>query len=138
MKIVAMHSHLNGHEWLLVHEKRIWKEIEEIIKTVDAAKHRTKISREKTKRGKNVFAPKEINKAFCESFRAADWHESRTSYWVTDDYELIRRTLQMSVEEQKAEIVSAGRKPIYSYNQTDFVKRRVAVEVQALSHTISS
>jgi hypothetical protein len=35
-----------------------------------------------------------------------------------------------SPEEQKAEISQAGETPIFSYNQTDFVKNRVAVEVQ--------
>ena len=33
-------------------------------------------------------------------------------------------------DDQKVEIEAAGKKPIFSYNQTDFVKRRVAVEVQ--------
>jgi hypothetical protein len=36
----------------------------------------------------------------------------------------------MSSEEQKKEIEAAGEVPIFSYNQTDFVKDRVAVEVQ--------
>jgi hypothetical protein len=36
----------------------------------------------------------------------------------------------MSPQEQKAEIEAAGEKPISSYNQTDFVKDRVAIEVQ--------
>lgn len=36
----------------------------------------------------------------------------------------------MSPDEQKREIEAAGEKAIYSYNQTDFVKDRVAVEVQ--------
>jgi hypothetical protein len=36
----------------------------------------------------------------------------------------------MSPAQQKAEIESAGLKHIFSYNQTDFVKDRVAVEVQ--------
>jgi hypothetical protein len=35
----------------------------------------------------------------------------------------------MSPEEQKREI-EAGEVPIFSYNQTDFVKDRVAIEVQ--------
>lgn len=35
-----------------------------------------------------------------------------------------------SAPEQKAEIEAAGEKPIFSYNQTDFVKNRVAIEVQ--------
>ena len=32
--------------------------------------------------------------------------------------------------QQKAEIKATGRLPIFSFNQTDFVKERVAVEVQ--------
>ena len=36
----------------------------------------------------------------------------------------------MPPEEQKKEIELAGEQPILSYNQTDFVKNRVAVEVQ--------
>ena len=36
----------------------------------------------------------------------------------------------MSPEEQKKEIEAAGETPIYSYNQTDFVKDRVALEIQ--------
>lgn len=36
----------------------------------------------------------------------------------------------MSPDEQKLEIKQAGFEPIYSYNQTDFVKNRVAVEIQ--------
>lgn len=36
----------------------------------------------------------------------------------------------MSAAEQRAEIIEAGKTPIASYNQTDFVKDRIAVEVQ--------
>jgi hypothetical protein len=130
VRIVALHSHLNGHEWLLVHEKKIWKEIEATIGAIDGTKFKTKISQEKTMHGRALFAPKELNKAFTASFSKAGWNESRTSYWVTDDYELIRRTMVMSKDEQKAEIEAAGKRPILSYNQTDFVKKRVAVEIQ--------
>jgi len=130
MRIAALHSHLNGHEWMLVHQKSLWKEIEQIVKAVDADQFRTKISKEKTMRGKALFAPIEINNAMKAKFEAAAWKESRTQYWVTDDYGLIRKTMQMNADEQKAEYEAAGKRPIRSYNQTDFVKRRVAVEVQ--------
>ncbi|MBK9120491.1 MAG: restriction endonuclease [Phycisphaerales bacterium] len=130
MRIAALHSHLNGYEWLLVHERRIWKEIEAIVRSVDADQFRTKISKEKTMQGKALYAPIEINNAMKQSFGAAQWKESRTQYWVTDDYMLIRKTMHMAAAEQRAEIVAAGKRPIRSYNQTDFVKRRVAVEVQ--------
>jgi hypothetical protein len=36
----------------------------------------------------------------------------------------------LSTSEQKREIEESGEIPIFSYNQTDFVKDRVAVEVQ--------
>lgn len=130
MKIAAMYSHLNGHEWLLVHETSIWSEIERVIKSVDANELRTKVSKEKTMKGRKLFAPKAINAKFTALFSSSGWNESRTSYWVSDDYNLIRRTLSMPPAEQKQEIEAAGKTATYSYNQTDFVKERVAVEVQ--------
>jgi len=130
LKIEKIHSHLNGHEWLLVHQPKIWGEIEKIISKVDANKFKTKISKEKTMRGKLLFAPKKLNKRLATEFRRADWRESRTSYWVTDDYNLIRKTLHLAADRQKKEIEAAGHRAISSYNQTDFVKNRVAVEIQ--------
>jgi len=62
--------------------------------------------------------------------RANKWQESRVKYWVTKSEKLIRKTVTMPPEEQKREIEAAGEVPIFSYNQTDFVKERVAVEVQ--------
>jgi hypothetical protein len=38
--------------------------------------------------------------------------------------------LGMPPDEQKKEIAATGETPIFSYNQTDFVKERVAAEVQ--------
>jgi hypothetical protein len=130
LKIQQLHSHLNGYEWLLVHEPKVWREIERIIRAIDAEKYKTKVSEEKGMRGKLLYAPKELNSRFKTDFRKAGWEESRTSYWVTDDYSLIRKTLNLSPPEQKSTIEQAGHRAIFSYNQTDFVKNRVAVEIQ--------
>jgi len=130
LRIEAIYSHLNGHEWLLVHQKKIWNEIEETISRVDANKYKTKISKEKGMQGKQLFAPIELNKRFTIEFERAGWNESRTNYWVTDDYKLIRKILHLSPDNQKEQIEAAGRRAIFSYNQTDFVKNRVAVEIQ--------
>lgn len=130
MRIGATHSHLNGLEWLLVHQKPIWKEIQRTIREIDADRFKSKISKEKTMKGKRLYAPKELNKEFERRLNGLGWEESRTSYWVTDDYSLIRDTLHMPAPTQKQEMENAGKAPIYSYNQTDFVKNRVAVEVQ--------
>ena len=58
------------------------------------------------------------------------WKQRQNTFWVTADEDLLRGIYRMSAEEQKAAIINAGHKPIRSYNQTDFVKDRVAIEVQ--------
>ncbi len=130
MKIAETYSHLNGLEFLLVHKRTLWEEIQAVISEVDAEKCRTKVSKEKTMKGELLFSPIDMNAAFKRLLRAKGWQENRVSYWVTRTEKLIRKTLTMSPEEQKREIEAAGEKAIYSYNQTDFVKDRVAVEVQ--------
>lgn len=130
MKISETYSHLNGLEFLLVHKPTLWQEIQSVISGVDANKCRTKVSKEKTMKGKLLYSPIDMNAAFKRLLRRKSWDESRVSYWVTRSEKLIRKTLTMSAEEQKREIEAAGETPIFSYNQTDFVKDRVAVEVQ--------
>lgn len=130
MKIAEIYSHLNGLEFLLVHKPNLWKEIKDVIDAVDAEACRTKVSKEKTKKDKILYSPIEINKCFKKFLRDKNWHESRVSYWVTKSEKLIRKTLSMNPKEQKKEIEEAGEVAIRSYNQTDFVKDRVALEVQ--------
>jgi hypothetical protein len=130
MKIAETHSHLNGLEFLLVHKPALWQEIKSVISRVDAKKCQTKVSKEKTMRGKLLYSPIDMNVAFNHLLRKKSWKESRISYWVTRSEKLIRKTLTMSAGEQRSEIKAAGETPIFSYNQTDFVKDRVAVEVQ--------
>lgn len=130
MRVVEYYSHMNGLEYLLVHKPHLWQEIQAVIAGVNAAAHRVKVSKEKTMAGKLLYSPKHLNIAFNDDFSKAGWKAEVARYWVTDDIQLIRKTLAMSAKEQKAEIEAAGKKPILSYNQTDFVKDRVAVEVQ--------
>ena len=130
MKIVAKYSHLNGLEFLLVHKPSLWKEIEDAIANVDGSTCRTKLSKEKRSTGKMFYAPRSMNSVLRQHFESAGWGERRTSYWVTDNAQIIRKTMHLPEAEQKAAIKEAGLRPIASYNQTDFVKDRVAVEVQ--------
>ncbi|MGH7048181.1 MAG: BglII/BstYI family type II restriction endonuclease [Stellaceae bacterium] len=130
MKITAFYSHLNGHEFLLVHKPALWAEIENVINSADASVCRTKVSREKRTKDRLFYSPPQMNKAIRDGFGRHDWGERRIFYWVTSDARLIRKTLFMSTSQQKAEIEAAGYQPLMSFNQTDFVKERVAVEVQ--------
>lgn len=130
MKISAYHSHQNGWEHIKVHKPDIWADIEAVIASVDAEVCKTKISKEKRTQGVKFYSPVDMNKAMAAGFKARGWNEQRTRYWVTDDAELIDKTLKLSEAEQKAHILAAGKRAIASYNQTDFVKDRVAVEIQ--------
>lgn len=130
MKIVECYSHLNGWEHLKVHKPRLLKEIETVIKAVDAEANRTKVSKEARKQKGLLYSPKGMNAAFKEELVSRGWHEDRVSYWVTSDAELIRQTLALSAVAQKQAIIASGKVPLASYNQTDFAKDRVHVEVQ--------
>lgn len=130
MRIVQTYSHLNGLEFLLVHQKNLWHEIEQVIRSVDGESCRTKISKEKRMEGRQLYAPKLMNSCLKDGFNKRDWKESRVNYWVTEDAKLIRKNLSQPASKQKQEIEKNGLIPISSYNQTDFVKHRVAVEVQ--------
>jgi len=130
MKIIETYSHLNGLEYLLVHKPALWKEIQKVISCVDAEKCKTKVSNEKTMKGKLLYSPIEMNAAFKRLLHEKHWVESRVSYWVTKSEKLIRKTLPLHPNDQKKMIEAEGEIPIFSYNQTDFVKSRVAIEVQ--------
>ena len=130
MRIVARYSHLNGEEYLLVHHEELWLEVQEVIRSVDVAELQPKISQELRILGKELFSPVELNRAFQEGFQARGWSEHRSTFWVTADEKILRGIYQLPANEQKQVIKKAGLEPIMSYNQTDFVKNRVAVEVQ--------
>ena len=130
MKIAEIYSHLNGLEYLLVHKKKLWEELKTVVSSEDAKKCKTKQSKEKTKMEKTLYSPIDMNEEFKKLLGQKNWKESRVNYWITKNEKLIRKTLTMDQKDQKREIEATGEMPIMSYNQTDFVKDRVAVEVQ--------
>ena len=78
----------------------------------------------------SLYSPIAMNNGMRGAFKLRGWTEQRTSYWVTGDVNLIRKTINLKPAEQKVEIEEAGHRAIGSYNQTDFVKDRIAAEVQ--------
>jgi hypothetical protein len=130
MRIVEKYSHLNGEEYLIVHHEAIYEEIREVIHSVDAEKVRTKVSEEKTMRGKLLYSPEGLNEEFARLFGRRNWQGKRYSYYVTTDFRIAQRLFGLSLEEQKELLIQEGvEEPIRSYKQTDFVKENIAVEV---------
>lgn len=131
MEIAQKYSHLNGEEYLIVHHSHLYEEIRSIIASVDANQHKTKISREKRMKDKLLYAPKSLNTEFKNKFSIEGWNESRYSYYITLNRKLMEESLSMDHKDQKTFLLSQGEKePIFSYNQTDFVKDGIAVEIQ--------
>ena len=131
MRVIEKYSHLNGEEYLLVHHEAVYEEILDVIRTVDAEKFRTKVSREKTMKGKLLYNPDELNNEFKRLFRERSWEDTRYSYYVTTDYSAMQELIALPLEKQKEFLIERGiTSPIYSYKQTDFVKNHIAIEVQ--------
>lgn len=131
MKIAQKYSHLNGEEYLIVHHSNLYAEIKEAIESIDAEQLRTKVSKEIRKGGANLYSPIDLNKAFQNEFSKRDWVESRYNYYITLNRELMEKSVLLPANEQRKFLVENGEKePIYSYNQTDFVKDKIAVEIQ--------
>lgn len=130
MKIAKQYSHLNGEEWLLVHEPALYGEIRQVIQAVDAEACRTKVSRERGRKGDRLFSPVNLNASFQEHFSRFGWHSTRYTYYIAHNSEQFDAMLSMSLEEQRNYLIEQGYEAIRSYNQTDHVKDKVAVEVQ--------
>ena len=108
MRISASYSHMNGEEYLLVHRKDVWEEVKSIIADVDAEECKTKISAERTKQGRLLYSPKDMNSASKSVSRSHGWGERRNTFWVTDDEALLRRIYRESAELQR----EPSKKPI--------------------------
>lgn len=131
MKIAQTYSHLNGVEFLMVHKPDLWSEIQTAIKNVDAKKAFTKISKEKRMSGKVLYSPTKLNQLFKLEFSKISWCETRTSYYVNEDLQTTMETVHITDKyKQKKEIEKNNFTAYSTYNQVDFVKERVAVEVQ--------
>jgi hypothetical protein len=109
MKIVYEYSHLGGSEILLVRYPQINEEINAVIASVGAV-GKTKVSREKTMRGRLLYAPRDLNARFCEEFRHRGFRELKDRY-----------TIELPNYEPKIR---------GAFKQIDYVKEKVLVEVQ--------
>ena len=130
MKIDKMYSHLNGYEFLLVHKKVLYEEIISTIEEVNAEDFKTKVSKERGRVGDLLYNPGELNKEFERIFGYKGWVSERRDFYVSDNYEIVRFIEPLGKAEQKEYLDSIDYPLIASYNQTDFVKDKIAVEVQ--------
>lgn len=108
MKIVYEYSHLGGAEILKVRFPAHERDIYSAIASVKGK--RTKISKEKTMKGKRLISPIDMNKQFKSRFNTLGYHELKDTY---------------AVKLPNSSVSISG-----AFKQVDFVKDKVLVEVQ--------
>ncbi len=109
MKPVYVYSHLGGEEILILKYPQLNREIDDVVAAIPNP-GRTKTSREKTKMGKKLFSPKDLNALFDQEFETRGWKELRDYYDIElPDYRHVVKG---------------------AYKQCDYYKHPVLVEVQ--------
>lgn len=130
MRIANKYSHLNGFEFLLVHKPDLWAEIINALGSINANDF-VKESHAKPTQGHIFYDQRKINNEIKDKLTPLGWNEVRTPYFVTSDIDTLREiTAIRDRDQQKAIIEGKGLEPMSTYNQVDFVKDRVAIEVQ--------
>ena len=130
MKHDHIYNHLNAEEFLLVKRPQQWKEILDAIESIDANGF-TKTSNDKTRRGKVLYDQVAINNEFKRILGQSGWNEMKTRYFVTGDIPTAKAIVkEKDANIQKQTIEQNGFEAFSTYNQVDFVKDRIAVEVQ--------
>lgn len=117
MRIAGVYSFNNGEAELTKHYPNLLIEVNQVIKDIDSSKHKTKKSREKTMRGRMLFSPKKLNKAFKKAFaKHGDWKTIR----VPCDYPTTHY-----LKDYKIRSENCG-----AFREMDFVKQKLGIEVQ--------
>ena len=116
MIIAGVYSFNGGKEAVEAGFAKELLEIKQIIAAVDSAKHKTKVSKEKTMPGKVLYKPGSLNIAFRAEFESRQWHKYKVFCEYPSEYYLPGYTAQGS---------SRG-----AFREMDFIKSRLGVEVQ--------
>ena len=106
---ILEYSHLGGAEILQVRFPKINKEIDDVIASIRDVK-KLKKSKEKTKKNRMLYSPKDLNKRFTKALNAKGYEELIDRYTV-------------KIPGHNYEVKGA-------FKQVDFAKQKVLVEVQ--------
>lgn len=117
MKIVGVYSFNKGKETVEQKYSHLLKEVEKVIKRVSARKAKTKESREKTMRGRILYSPKALNRAFKAEFTKLGWQNRRIPCeYPTQYYTSSYKATKLNIEG--------------AFREMDFVKENLGIEVQ--------
>lgn len=112
MQIVAQYSFNKGKEFLEKYHKAELKEVKEVISLVVGTRLKTKISKEKTMKGKVLYSPKALNKEFRKLFEKRGWKTGK-------DARIEVKTFVPEIHQEHK-----------GFREMDAIKNKVGVEVQ--------
>lgn len=116
MKIVGVYSFNGGENIVQQGYAQELDEVRNILTHVDAKKHKTKTSKEKTMTDKVLYSPRSLNKEISDGFLQLGWEKKRVMcHYPTQYYS----------EEYKPTSISKG-----AFREMDFIKNKLGVEVQ--------
>ena len=116
MIIAGRFSFADGEKIINTHYKKLLHEVERAIENVDANACKTKRSREKTMKGKQLFSPRALNKLFKTEFLPSGWKN--------------RKVLCEYSREFYDPNYSSGCVVKGAFRDMDFIKDDLGVEVQ--------
>jgi len=116
MRIAAQYSFKNGLDEITKRYSSLLMEVKDAIGAVDASRHKTKLSQEKTKIGRMLYSPVSLNKAFQKELFPKGWKNQSVDCEYPTTHYLEDYALRSSLKG--------------AFRDMDFVKDRLGVEVQ--------
>jgi len=137
MNIIYEHSHLNGKEYLQVHCPTELNEVINVIESINGDVWKKSSEKAKNMRavksGKSyamVYDQKEINRQFKKQFQLYGWSRKYHKYVATPDERIAREIMGLPYIQAK-EIIESSQLALFNRsNETDFLKNKIAIEVQ--------
>lgn len=116
MRIAEKFSNIYAEEFLIVHHRKDYNDLLSIIESVEAPVLNQDASK--------------LKHAFSKKLYASGWRKVRKPFYVSTSHNVTRMLESLEYNDQK-EFLKAANLPLYpSFNQMDFVKNKIAVEVQ--------
>ncbi len=116
MRVAKKYSHLNGEEWLLVHQEACYQDVLDVIDTINAEAC--------------CSSPVALSEAFEAQFKKRGWQSERYARCLAQNHEQMRAMTFMDLSEQHAYLESLDADMVRSEIQFDYVRNGVAVEIQ--------
>ena len=86
MKIGGVYSFNKGEDYIDKHFPDLLKEVKDCIASIDKTFLKTKVSQEKTMKGKKLYSPDKLNKKFKEVLAPLGWEHCKVECEYSTNY----------------------------------------------------